>query len=337
MATIRDVAEWANVSPITVSRVLNEQGYVKAATRARILDAIQALNYVPNLQARSLRSRRTHTLALLLTDVTNPFWTTVARGVEDKAAENNFSVILCNTDEDPAKEQRYLRVMLEKRVDGMIVAPTSYDGSSLRRLTQQSIPYVVIDRRLDRLETDIVLTDNVAAARGLVAHLVALGHRRIGIITGNPGISTGEERLLGYTQALAEAAIPEDPMLIQRGPFVQATGYSLALELLSLPSPPTAIVACNNFIAFGALLALRARGLSMPEDVQLASFDEFPLLSLFCPSLKVAVQPAYQMGAVATDLLLARVAGQVVEPKEVVLETRLDFGGGSASTSPLIA
>ncbi len=146
MATVRDVAQQATRFPITVSRVINEIGPVKDQTRVRVLRAIDELNYVPNQQARSLRSRRAYT-GLLITDVTNPFWTTVARGVEDKAAENNFSVILCNTDEDVTKEQRYVKVVLEKRVDGVIAAPASSEGAHFRQLSEQQIPHVLIDRR----------------------------------------------------------------------------------------------------------------------------------------------------------------------------------------------
>ena len=325
MATIRDVANRAQVSMITVSRVINEIGYVRAETRERVLQAIYELNYVPNVQARSLRSRRTHTLALLITDVTNPFWTTLARGVEDKAAENSFSVILCNTDEDPEKEQRYVTVLVEKRVDGVVVAPATSDGTNLHQLAVHNIPYVVVDRRLDHLDTDIVLGDNVDASYRLVTSLAQQGHRRVAAITGPEGISTADERLSGYGSALADADIAVDPVLIRRGPFVRETGYRAMLELLDLPDRPTAIFACNNFIAFGALIALRERGISVPQEMELGAFDEVPLLSLFYPSLKVAVQPAYEMGTIATELLLERILSARREPREVLLETRLDF------------
>src|SRR3712207_1595158 len=279
MATIREVAGRAGVSIITVSRVLNEIGYVSAATRERVRQAIDELNYVPNLQARSLRSGRTHTIALLITDVTNPFWTTVARGVEDKAAENNFSVILCNTDEDPGKEQRYIKISLEKRVDGVIVAPATCDSTNLRQLIAQTLPYVVIDRRLDRLDTDTVLSDNLQASYKLITYLVTLGHRRIAIITGLEGVSTADERLAGYHEALKDARIPFAPDLVRRGPFTQETGHAWTLDLLKSPDRPTAIFACNNFIAFGSLLALGQRGLSVPQHMELVAFDELPLLS----------------------------------------------------------
>ena len=327
MTTLRDVAERAEVSAITVSRVINEAGYVKAETRERVLHAIRELNYVPNLQARSLRSRRTHSLALLITDVTNPFWTTVARGVEDTAVENGFSVILCNTDEDPEKERSYIDVLIQKRVDGAIVAPASRDGTNLGRLLHQQIPFVIVDRRVDQIEADVVLSDSFEAARKLTRYLVERGHRRIAVITGPAGISTADERLAGYRNGLEEAEIGEDQALVYRGRFEQKTGHTATLELLALPDRPTAIFACNNFIAFGALIALRERGIAAPAELELASFDEIPLLSVIGPSLPMAVQPAYEMGAVATELLLERLAGTRQERREVHLETRLILEG----------
>jgi LacI family transcriptional regulator len=325
MATIRDVADLARVSPITVSRVINDIGPVSNQTRVRVLQAIETLNYVPNQQARSLRSRRTHTLALLIADVTNPFWTTVARGVEDKAAENNFSVILCNTDEDVTKEQRYVKVVLEKRVDGVIAAPTSSESTHFRQLDKQQIPHVLLDRRLHNIKTDLVLCENIDTSRDLVSSLIAHGHRRIAVISGPEHISTADERIEGYRQALRNAGIAIDPALIRRGPFAQATGQAQTRELLALSNPPTAIFACNNFIAYGTLIMLNEHGVRMPQQMQLATFDEIPLLSLVAPSLTVAVQPAYQMGVVATELLIDQIHGVKREPREVVLQPTIIF------------
>jgi LacI family transcriptional regulator len=327
MATIRDVAKLARVSPITVSRVINDIGPVNGQTRVRVLEAIDTLNYVPNQQARSLRSRRTHTLALLITDMTNPFWTTVARGVEDKAAENNFSVILCNTDEDATKEQRYVKVVLEKRVDGVIAAPTSSESTHFRQLGEQRIPLVLLDRRVRGLEIDIVLCENIGTSRDLVSSLIGQGHRRIAVISGPEQISTADERIEGYRQALQNAGLPIDPALIRRGPFTQATGQAHTHELLALSDPPTAIFACNNFIAYGTLITLNEHGVCMPEQMKLATFDEIPLLSLVAPSLTVAVQPAYEMGVVATELLIDQIRGAKREPREVVLQPTIIYPG----------
>lgn len=323
MATIRDVAQRAEVSPITVSRVINDSGYVSDETRRRVEAAIDELNYVPNILARSLRSKRTHTLALVITDVTNPFWTTVARGVEDKAAENGFSVILCNTDEDPEKEKSYIEVLLQKRVDGVIIVSVNGDGSSLRLLSQQGIPHVVIDRRVKGMHTDLVRGDSVGGAYQLTKHLIELGHRRIAIIAGPEQASTADDRLAGYLKALEEFGIPVDEALIKRGRFDQRTGYELTKEVLELEKRPTALFAGNNFIAIGALIALREQGVRVPDGMALVCFDEIPHLSAVYPFLTVAAQRAYEMGAIGTQLLLERLAGKREENREVVLETEL--------------
>lgn len=323
MVTIRDVAQRAGVSPITVSRVINNSGYVSEETRRRVRAAIEELNYVPNILARSLRSKRTHTLALVITDVTNPFWTTVARGVEDKAVENGFSVILCNTDEDPEKEKSYIEVLLKKRVDGVVIAPVSSKGTILHTLAQHGIPFVIIDRQVEGIDADLVIGDSVGGAYELTRHLIELGHRRIAIIAGPEHVSTAEDRLRGYLQALEESGIPVDEALIKRGKFDQEAGYELTKRLLELEEQPTALFAGNNFIAIGALLALQEEGVQVPDDMALVTFDEIPQLSAVYPFLTVAAQPAYEMGAIATELLLERLAGERKGSREVVLEVEL--------------
>jgi len=323
VATIRDVAERAGVSPITVSRVINDSGYVSDETRREVEAAIEELNYVPNILARSLRSKRTHTLALVITDVTNPFWTTIARGVEDKAVENGFSVILCNTDEDPEKEQSYLEVLLQKRVDGVIIAPVTSHGANLHSLSRLGVPYVVIDRRVEGMDTDLVTGDSVGGAYELTKHLIELGHRRIGIIAGPEQVSTADDRLAGYLKALEEFDIPVDEALIKRGQFNQEAGYELTKKLLELEEWPTALFAGNNFIAIGALTALWELEVRVPDEMALVTFDEIPHLSAVYPFLTVAAQPAYDMGNIATELLLERLDGRREENREVVLPTRL--------------
>ena len=308
MANIRDVARRAGVSPITVSRVINNSGSVSEETRKEVEAAILELRYVPNTMARSLRSRRTQTLALLITDVTNPFWTTVARGVEDKAVENGFSVILCNTDEDAEKQENYIDVLVQKRVDGAIIAPVNRDAAALRSFDEHSIPYVVIDGRLDDIDTDLVVGDSVGGAYALTKHLIDLGHRRIAIIAGPKSAPTADDRYAGYLKALKETGIPADEQLSRRGGFDQESGYELTLKFLELEDRPTALFAGNNLIGLGALIALRERGIRVPDGMAVVAFDEIPQLSVVCPFLTVADQPAYEMGAIATELLLERLA-----------------------------
>jgi LacI family transcriptional regulator len=188
MTNIRDVARLAGVAPITVSRVVNGADSVTEDTRRRVQQAIDQLHYVPNTLARSLRSHQSHIIALIVPDITNPFWTTVARGVEDTAAENDYRTILCNTDEDPAKETNYLNLLVERRVDGVIIAPATPERKRLAVLKQLQVPCVLVDRRVEGFKADLVYGDTRTGARLLIDHLIDLGHRRIALINGPPTI-----------------------------------------------------------------------------------------------------------------------------------------------------
>ncbi len=326
MVNIRDVARQAGVAPITVSRVINQPESVTPATRERVLRVIAALDYVPNTLAKSLRSRQSHTLALMLSDITNPFWTTVARGVEDAASGRGYHVILCNTDEDPAKETTYLTLLLQRRVDGIIIAPTTNDHRRLAALKRQQTACVLIDRRVDGFKADVVYGDSIEGARRLVEHLIELGHRRIALVNGPAAISSARDREAGYRAALKAHHLPVDEALVVSGDFKQASGYQLARRLLARERPPTAIFAANNFIAVGVLQALHEAGVRLPEDMSLVCFDDVPHASAIDPFLTVAAQPAYEMGVTAARLLIERLAAQrnlrpraVVMPPEVIV------------------
>ncbi len=324
MPTIRDVAKRAGVSPVTVSRVVNNAGNVKAATRERVESAIEELNYLPSIAARSLRVKRTRTLALIVPDITNSFWTTVARGVEDAAQGRDYSVLLCNTDEDPAKQERYLSAIVSQGVDGVIIAPYDSDADNLAGLRRREIPTVIIDRRVHGWEVDSVIGDSLSGSFALVRHLINLGHRHIAAISGPPKASTAEDRIAGYCLALGEAGIPLDNTLIKRGEFRAASGERLTHQLLDQDRPPTAIFAANNAIALGAIDALGQRNLRVPQDMALVSFDDLPGLAPFFPFLTVGVQPAYDMGLNAAQLLFSRLDSEVnLQPRHVVLPVRL--------------
>jgi len=323
MPNIRDVAKLAGVAPITVSRVINNSGYITDDTRQRVEEAIHTLGYVPNSLARSLRSHKTRMLALVLTDITNPFWTTVARGVEDAASDAGFSVILCNTDESDVEQERYIRIILEKQVDGVLLVPAGDPKEPIRTIRSQQAPVVVLDRRVPAsLEIDAVRCDSVGGAYQLVKLLTDLGHRRIAILTGPEAVSTAADRVAGYRQALAEAGLDWEQVLY--GEYTLESGYDLATRSLQSPVRPTAFFAGNNFLAIGALRALRDHGLKVPEEFALVGFDDLPESLVVDPFLTVAAQPAYEMGHKATELLLARLNGQAPETcQEIILPTRL--------------
>lgn len=324
MTTIRDVAKSAGVSPITVSRVVNRLDNVNPETRARVEKAIEELGYVRNLAARSLRSRETHTLALILPDITNAFWTTVARGVEDAAQSDGYSVLLCNTDENPDKFTKYLSTVLEQRVDGVLVVPVTSDSLHFAQPGDMKVPTVVVDRRLVDWVGDSVYCDSVAGAQALTQHLLSLGHTRIAIISGPANTSTAEDRVAGYCLALYKAGLPVDQRLIWRGEYRASSGRSMTRELLASGLEPTAILATNNAIASGVLEELKIHRKNVPDDMAVVCFDEVPEMERFFPFLTSVTQPAYDMGVNATQLLLSRIAASnPLRARQVVLPTRL--------------
>ena len=324
MTTIRDVAKYAGVSPITVSRVVNDADNVNAHTKTRVEKAIAELGYIPNLAARSLRSKQSYTIALILPDITSAFWTTVARGVEDAAQGGGYSVFLCNTDENPEKFTKYINTVIRQRVDGVLIAPYSMDGRQLSQLSEMNIPTVVIDRRVNNWEGDSVYCDSVAGSHALVQHLLSLGHKRIAILSGPSATSTAEDRVSGYCLALRKAGILIDNRLILRGEYRESSGVMLTRELLESHVEPTAIIAANNAIAAGVLEQLKIQGLSVPGDIAVVCFDEMPEMERRFPFLTNVTQPAYDMGVNATQLLLSRIsANGNLRPREVILPTRL--------------
>ena len=320
MPTIHDVAKRAGVAPITVSRVINNSGYVSQTTRDRVERAIAGLGYIPNALARGLRSKRTNTLALIMTDITNPFFTNIARGVEDTARESGYTVIFCNTDESETEEFRYAQILAQKQVDGVLLVPACSNSRTVEFLQSIDISVVLLDRRVPNVEIDVVRCDSEAGAYRLVQLLIGLGHKRIAIISGQRGVSTAEDRVAGYRRAMVEAGLTKNEQ-VYFGFFTQACGYKFAKQALAQPSPPTALFGANNFISIGAMKALRDQQLRVPEDVTLVSFDDLPV-TLFIdePFLTVAVQPAYEMGQKATELLLNRLIGEAPEEcQEVIL------------------
>ena len=326
MANIRDVAKRAGVAPITVSRCINNSGYCSLETRARVEAAILELGFVPNRLASGLRSKRTNTLALVLTDITNPYFTTIARGVEDMASEAGYTVIFCNTDESVSKEQMYVHMLLEKRVDGIMLVPAQSTLDSVELIQKHNTPLVVLDRRVPDVKTDVVRCDSERGAYELTRLLLSLGHREIAILNGPKGVSTADDRLSGYRRALAEAGIAGIAGLEFFGSFNLESGYEMTHKALAGTPGLTALFATNNFIAFGALRALQEIGLHVPDDIAMVGFDDLPPALVTFPFLTVAAQPAYEMGKKAIEILLKKLGGgasdqyqEIVLPAEIVI------------------
>ena len=325
MPTIRDVAKRAGVSPITVSRVINDSDYVSQETRERVEAVVEELGYVPNMLGPSLRFKQTMTMALVMTDITNPFWTTVARGVEDVAQANGYSVILCNTDESEEKQEQYVQMLLRRRIDGILLVPAcSDDPNPVKNIQKQSIPVVLLDRQMPDVQVDIVRADSEAGAYQLTQHLLSLGHTRIALMTGRQTVSTAVDREKGYRRALADAGLPESAAQIYWGKFTQDSGYKMAIKALAVDPRPTAMFAANNFIALGALRALHEKGYHVPNDMAFTTLDDTPPTFPVDPFLTVLRQPAREMGQQAAQLLLDRLNDSMdADYQHIVLPTEM--------------
>ncbi len=320
-----DVARRAKVHISTVSRTINQTGKIGSDTQARVLRVMRDMGYKPNRVARRLRARdvSTHLLGLIIPNIQNPFFADLARGVEDVAYRHNFAVLLCNYDEDPAKERFYLDVMQAESVDGIILPPVHETDPAVLQAVQHGTPVVCVDRSLARGSLDKVEIDNHIGALQAVEHIISRGHRRIGIIGGPTDSSTGRERLAGFKDAHARAGLAVKSEFVRFGDYKEESGRRLAAELLDLTDPPTALFVCNGLMTAGALEEIAARELKIPKQIAIVGFDELPLASVFNPPLTVVSQPAYEVGKCAAELLLKRIEESQRPPTSLKLLPKL--------------
>ncbi|MEV6291665.1 LacI family DNA-binding transcriptional regulator [Streptomyces sp. NPDC051896] len=339
MPTMADVARSAGVSVATVSHVLNGTRPVLPHTRQAVLDAIDALGYTPNTLARSLVTSRTRSIGLAVSAISNPYFTEILQGVEAAALEAGYSLLIADPHDDPGHERKVVQLLHERRVDGMIVAPSARPHELVGYLSRHTVPTVFLDRVID---TDVsdgsvvgggadaapdevapwydqVCADSAEPTARLVAHLAGLGHRRIGLVAGLPGLSTTSERVSGYRDALGAAGLDLDERLLVSGNSESTGAEQATAALLALPEPPTALVTANNTMTIGALRALRRHGLSVPDDIALCCFDDFAWADLFSPRLTAIAQPSRQLGAQAVRVLLDRLD----EPRRPTRTVRL--------------
>jgi LacI family transcriptional regulator len=323
MATIYDVARQAQVSTATVSRVLNGRTTVDAGMAARVQQAMRDLDYRPNAVARNLRLNQTSLWAVIISDIGNPFFTSMVRGVEDVAQSAGFSVVLCNSDEDPQKESQYVAAALAERMAGVIIS-TSGRPNVINSLVDARLPVVAIDRQLRGANLDTVLVDNLHGAELATSHLIEGGYRRIACITGPRRISTAAQRLRGYQRALRSHGRPETTNLVRFADFREEGGYLAMASLLEESEPPDAVFATNNLMTVGAVECLVDRGVNVPGQVGVVGFDDIPWAHLVRPSLSTVSQPTYDLGRAAAVLLAERIANPGRPPSTVTLHTGLN-------------
>jgi len=334
ITTMRDVAERAGVSVTSVSHVINETRPVSYEVRERVLAAMEELGYQPNLLARSLRSGKTHTIGTIVPDSADPFFAEVARGIEDTAFENGYSLILCNSDRNLGKEAFYTNVLVEKRVDGILFLAAGVSTERILDLQRRGMPVVVVDRELPAANVDSVVTDNAGGGWSATRHLIDLGHRRIGHIAGPSDLRLSEYRSTGYCKALLEeAGITADENLVVRGDFDFESGHRAARQLLANDQRPTAIFACNDIMAIGAICAAAQLDLRVPEDLSVVGYDDIPLASYSNPPLTTVAQPIYDMGVVAASMLLERLHDPGGPARQLVLDVELQIRQSTAAWS----
>ncbi len=325
MSNLKAVAEHSRVSIATVSRVINNDPKVSKETVLKVQASIAALDYKPNRVAQRLRSsnNKTKLLGLIIPDIQNPFFVDVVRGVEDYAYQNNFAVMIGNFGQDEKKEKLYLDIFQSENIDGLIVAPIHGKDKGIENLVKKDIPVVCIDRGLTDIEVDIVKVDNELGAFNAIDHLLSIGHRRIAFISGNFKIPTYIERMAGYKKALAKYNVPFDESLIFARNNDYKSGFEIANKILELEEKPTAIFSGNNLLTLGALEAIHAHNIRIPEQISIIGFDDMPWSISLNPPLTAVRQPGFDMGRKAAELLYERIVSPSKKKESVILDTEL--------------
>jgi LacI family transcriptional regulator len=305
LATSWDIARAAGVSQSTVSRVLNDDPRVARRTRERVADVIERLGYTPNGVARGLATRRTQLVGVVVSDVTNPFYPELLEAIENQLTEHGLKMILSNAGDRP--EETYMRVLEEQRVDGIVFTAAEVGSEAVRALARRRFPIVVANRSVDGVECDSVTGDNEAGARAAAQHLLDLGHRRIGVLSGHPDASTSRDRLAAFVDALAAADADTDPALIRNGWYAYEVAYRETIELLTLESPPSAIFCLNDLMALAALNAAAAIGRAVPQELSVVGFDDIRMASWERFQLTTVRQPLAEMARTSADLVAQRI------------------------------
>jgi len=322
--TIRDIAKRADVSVSTVSRVLRGRETVAEELRQRVLATADEMGYSPNRAAQSLRSGRTNLVGLVIPDITTPFFAEIARSAGRTLGEAGFSVLLCDADENPDSERRHVEVLEERRIDGLLITPSSDKRAGCYEETAaRGIPVVLVDRLASRT-LDSVRTDNIAGTFQLVTYFISRGYDRFGVVTGRRDSLSTRERMQGFRSACRALNVPEDNVILEDGMMTVGGGYEATKRLMQRQPSPRAIFAATSLMGVGSLRALKELGYEIPRDVALAMFDDTSLADLVDPPITVISQPIDLIGQTAARMLLERMKGEVLEPgREVLVQPSL--------------
>lgn len=318
--TIKDVAKEANVSITTVSRVINNKDEgVSKETKEKILKIMKKLDYRPNGIARGLVTKKTNTLGLILPDITNPFFPDLVRGVEDTANMYGYNIILCNTDDDIAKEKTYIKILKEKCIDGIIYTSTiKSENHNVKTLLKYEIPFVMLDRLIDIKGIPYIYADGESGMYEIIRYLIKNNHKKIAYISGPITNYTAVQRYEGYKRAMDEAGLKPDEDLILEGNYKMNSGFKCMSEILNKKKQFTAVACANDLMAIGALECVRAHNLKVPEDISITGYDDIYVSNVITPKLTTMAQPTYEMGCLAARILIKSIEGKNDE-KEIMI------------------
>lgn len=334
MATIHDVAEKAGVSVATVSRVINKSDTVALKSIEKVKKAIEELSYQPNILARDLRRAETNRVLVLLQSISNPFYATIVKGIEDIAQKHKFSIMLCNTDSDLIREKNYIDLMAKKVVQGAILLDTEMTKDELNALSEDSKVVLCCEYK-QGVNISHVMIDNYMAAKTLVRHLLSLGHRRIALIAGDTHLTSTSLRYKGYVDALLEAGISLDEDLIYwSGTSSFKMGMRAMESLLYSKDRPSAVFAMSDVLAIGAIKSINSKGLSVPDDIAVAGFDGIEVAAVIKPGLTTIAQPNYDMGCIAMELLIKEMKDNAKNKQEIVIEHELVIRESTVKSAP---
>jgi LacI family transcriptional regulator len=334
--TIRDVSRLAGVSTATVSRVLSDYDSVSAETRELVFSAVKTLNYQINRAASNLRKRSTSKIGLVITDIQNPFFGSVTRGIEKITTGADYTLLLGNSDENPEQESKLIAQLLAEDVAGIILVPTSADCAIYDDLRQSNTPFVIIDRIINNCQdVDFIKVDGYSGSESAVNYFVGLGHKHIAFIGGLSHLSVMQERLKGYRDAMSKSGLPISECFVREGNNRQSGGYEAMKALLSEDKMPTAVLIANNLMTLGGLQAIHERNIRIPEQISLIGFDDMDWAPSLDPPLSVVAQPAFEMGEMAATVLMKRIKQPDLPPQQIILKTKLIIRASCKSVDPL--
>ncbi len=321
--TLKDIGKEVGVSIVTVSRALNDKPDIGYGTKQKIREVAERLGYSPNALARGLKAKKTGSIGVLIADIADSFFASVVKGIENTAREMGYNIILCDTSEKYEWEKLAVQMMLEKRVDGLLITPSQTEYGDILELKRKKIPFVLVGRHFDLVESDYVITDDIRGAFSATDYLIKKGHKKILFINGPIYISSAKERLVGYKRALQEHAILFDKSLVKEGALKMDDGYRIMKEILSTATKFTAVFAYSDFVTLGVMQALEETELKIPEDIAIVGYDDVAFARFLQIPLTTVHIPKYELGREAMKLLKRKIEGEREEPQSVILETKL--------------